>query len=76
MKNQPGFTFEQGMEQLEKIVRGMETGELALEESFEAYKKGMELYKALTRMLDEGDARIRELSADAGARDVTEEMQP
>ena len=56
------FSFEQGLEELESIVTSLESGETTLEESFDAYKKGMELYKKLKQILDEGDARITELT--------------
>lgn len=66
-------TFEDGMEALEKLVSRLETGDLPLEESFEAYERGVKLYRALEKMLDEGDARIRALT-ESGVEDITEEV--
>lgn len=54
--------FEQGMEELEKLVRALETGELPLEESFAAFEKGMAIKARLEQMLSEGDRRIRVLT--------------
>ncbi len=57
------LNYEDGIAQLEEIVNTLEQGSISLEESFKAYKQGMELYKALKAILDEGDARIVELTA-------------
>ena len=35
------FTFESGMDELETLVRGLESGSLPLEESFQAFERGM-----------------------------------
>ncbi|MBQ4227712.1 MAG: exodeoxyribonuclease VII small subunit [Clostridia bacterium] len=56
------LNYEDGIAQLEEIVNTLEQGSISLEESFKAYKQGMELYKALKAILDEGDARIEELT--------------
>ena len=57
------LNYEDGIAQLEEIVNTLEQGSISLEESFKAYKQGMELYKALKAILDEGDARIVELTS-------------
>ena len=56
------LNYEDGIAQLEETVNTLEQGSISLEESFKAYKQGMELYKALKAILDEGDARIEELT--------------
>ena len=56
------WTFEPGMAELEATVRALEGGQLALNDSFEAYKRGAELYQKLKAMLDEGEARITMLT--------------
>lgn len=56
-------SFEQGMEELEGLVRALETGELPLEESFKAFERGMVLKARLEKLLAEGDKRIRVLTA-------------
>ena len=56
------LNYEDGIAQLEEIVNTLEQGSISLEESFKAYRQGMELYKALKAILDEGDARIEELT--------------
>ncbi len=56
------ITFEEGMQELEALVHGLETGELSLEDSFKAYEKAVALKNSLSAMLDEGDRRIRVLT--------------
>ncbi len=58
------FTFESGMEELEKLVRELESGEMPLEESFQAFERGMALKARLQKLLEEGDRRIRVLTGD------------
>ena len=73
------ITFEEGMQELEALVHGLETGELSLEDSFKAYEKAVALKNRLCALLDECDRRIRVLT-DAGetgldAQIDTEEAQ-
>ena len=56
------FTFESGMDELETLVRDLESGSLPLEESFQAFERGMALKKRLEALLEEGDRRIRVLT--------------
>ena len=56
------FTFESGMDELETLVRDLESGSLPLEESLQAFERGMALKKRLEALLEEGDKRIRVLT--------------
>ena len=56
------FTFESGMDELETLVRDLENGALPLEESFQAFERGMALKRRLEKLLEEGDKRIRVLT--------------
>lgn len=62
------LTFEEGMQELEEIVRSLEQGQMPLEESFKAFERATILQKSLQKMLDEGDRRIRVLMEN-GERD-------
>ena len=68
------ITFEEGMQELEELVRALELGEMPLEESFKAFEKATELQKTLQAMLDEGDRRIRVLTQN-GERPMEGETQ-
>jgi len=65
------MTFESGMEKLESIVRAMESGDMPLEESFQAYEEGMKIAKELKNILKAGDERIRVLT-ESGEREMGE----
>jgi exodeoxyribonuclease VII small subunit len=65
--------FEDGIAQLEEIVKNLEEGTLPLDQCFEAYEHGIKLVKALEALLDEGEARIRKLTADGEAAFEAEE---
>ena len=67
------ITFEEGMQELETLVRALELGEMPLEESFKAFEKATELHKTLQAMLDDGDRRIRVLTQ--GEETLLEEEQ-
>ena len=69
------FTYEDGVRELQQIVEQLERGETPLEESFKAFEKGMKLAEKLKKILNDGDARIRELtSAGERAFDAGEEI--
>ena len=69
------ISFEEGMQELEALVQGLEAGELSLEDSFKAYEKAVALKNSLGALLDEGDRRIRVLT-DAGERELDTEEAP
>ena len=56
-------TFEEAMAELEALVRKMEEGKLALEESVEAYTRGTELVHLCRAKLVEAETRVRKLEA-------------
>lgn len=66
------LTFEDGMQELEEIVRSLEMGQMPLEESFKAFERATALKKSLEEMLSEGDHRIRVLTEN-GEREMEEE---
>jgi len=51
--------FEIALAELEAIVANMEGGQLELEASIAAYKRGMELMKHCQAQLSEAEAQIR-----------------
>ncbi|MCE1241760.1 exodeoxyribonuclease VII small subunit [Oryzomicrobium sp.] len=58
-------TFEDALAELERLVQGMEGGQLPLEASLEAYRRGMELLKLCQGQLAEAEQRIQVLEAGA-----------
>lgn len=53
--------FEQQLESLEKIVREIDSGELSLEQSVEAFERGVKLVRSLNSKLDEVEKRVEVL---------------
>ena len=50
--------FEAGLQELENIVREMESGELPLERALELFEKGMKLSEACRKQLEEAETRV------------------
>ena len=57
-------TFEAALAELESIVASMEAGQLPLEQSLAAYKRGAELLKYCQSALAEVQQQVRILEAD------------
>ena len=58
---QPIRTFEASLEELEKIVKELESGDLPLERSLELFEKGMALSEACRKQLEDAETRIEML---------------
>ena len=57
----PGPSFEAGLQELENIVREMESGDVPLERSLELFEKGMKLSDACRKQLEEAETRVEML---------------
>ena len=57
--NQENKTFEENMRRLEQIVRAMERGDVALEESLNLFKEGTELVRSCGKLLDEAELQVK-----------------
>ena len=68
------MTFEESMERLEQIVRSMERGEVALEESLKLFQEGTELVKNCSKLLEEAQLQIQKVSVGADGNPVMEEF--
>lgn len=56
------MTIEEAFAQIEEIVTKLEDEEISLEDSFEEYKKGMELVKLCNEKIDVVEKKVLELS--------------
>ena len=59
-------SFEQGLEQLEAIVKEMESGELPLERALDLFERGMKLSETCRKQLEEAETRVEILTKRAG----------
>ncbi len=84
MSDQPGtnddiasMSFEQAMEQLEKIVASLETGDVPLNRSIEIYERGEALKGHCEKLLKAAEDRIEKIRLDRnGAAAGTEPLDP
>lgn len=56
---QNNFDFENSLQQLESLVDAMEKGELSLEESLQAFEKGVALTRACQDALTNAEQRVQ-----------------
>ncbi len=68
--NQTNKTFEANMERLEQIVRAMEKGDVALEESLKLFQEGTELVQNCTKLLDEAELQVTKIVTGADGAPV------
>ena len=59
--NQNNMTFEQSMQRLEQIVRAMERGDVALEESLKLFQEGTELVRNCNQLLDDAQLQVKKI---------------
>ena len=54
-------TFESALDQLEKVVRELESGDLPLERSLDLFSRGVELSEACRKQLEDAETRVEAL---------------
>lgn len=60
------LSFEESIAELETIVERMESGELSLESSLEAFEKGMHLSREAQAALASAELKVQELTEQQG----------
>ena len=63
-KSDKQLTFEEALAELESIVQTMEGGQLSLEKSLAAYKRGAELLQFCQRQLQDAQQQVKVLEAE------------
>ena len=66
------LSFEDALTELEKIVRGLETGAADLKTSIDSYERGMALKKHCDAKLKEAQGRIEKITVLDGGKTTTE----
>ena len=69
------INFEKTLQELEKLVEKMESGELSLEESLQCFEKGVALTRSCQKALAEAEQKVRILLQQEGAESL-EDMEP
>jgi exodeoxyribonuclease VII small subunit len=67
--------FETRLDELERVVKELEKGELPLEKSLELFEKGMKLSADCKRQLEEAETRV-ELLIKRGSKIVAAPFEP
>ena len=57
----PVASFEDRLDELERVVKELEAGDLPLERSLELFEKGMRLSEACRKQLEEAETRVEAL---------------
>ena len=68
------LTFEESMARLEQIVRAMERGDVALEESLKLFQEGTELVRSCSKLLDETQLQVKKIMTAPDGSPVEEEF--
>ena len=68
--------FESAMGQLETLVSKMESGDLSLDESLEAFEKGVHLTRFCQDQLQKAELKIQELNSKGEIIEIDQENEP
>ena len=68
-------TFEESMIRLEQIVRAMERGDVALEESLKLFQEGTELVSNCQKLLDDAKMQVKMIMTAADGSPVEEDFR-
>ncbi|MBQ4642357.1 MAG: exodeoxyribonuclease VII small subunit [Oscillospiraceae bacterium] len=63
-------SFEENMQRLEQIVRAMERGDVALEESLKLFQEGTELVRSCGKLLDDAELQVKKITTAADGSPV------
>ena len=73
--NPQNKTFEECMARLEQIVRAMERGDVALEESLKLFQEGTELVRSCQKLLDDAQLQVKKIMTAPDGSPVEEDFQ-
>ena len=66
----PVESFESSLDQLDKVVKELEAGDLSLERSLELFERGMGLSETCRKQLEEAETRVEMLIRKEGKMTV------
>lgn len=73
--NPQNKTFDESMARLEQIVRAMERGDVALEESLKLFQEGTELVRSCQKLLDDAQLQVKKIMTAPDGSPVEEDFQ-
>ena len=69
-------SFESAMERLETLVSRMESGDLSLEESLNAFEQGVQLTRFCQDQLKNAELKVQELNSKGEFIEIDQENEP
>ncbi len=63
--------IETAMQELERLVETLEQGDLPLEESLQAFERGVTLTRVCQQALDEAEQKVKMLSGESDSAELT-----
>ena len=64
------LSYKEASQELERIIRALESGDMELEESLESYTRGVELLRSLRTRLEDAEQKVSVLMKDIDGSDV------
>ena len=68
------MSFEQRMQRLEQIVRAMERGDVALDESLKLFQEGTDLVRSCAKLLDDAELQVKKVMTAPDGSPVMEDF--
>ena len=68
------MSFEQRMQRLEQIVRAMERGDVALDESLKLFQEGTDLVRSCAKLLDDAELQVKKVMTAQDGSPVMEDF--
>ena len=65
-------TFEENLENLDKIIESLESGELSLDDAIREYENAMKLIKSSSKILNEAEGKLLKVIEKNGEIDIEE----
>lgn len=72
--NENSHTFEENMGRLEQIVRAMERGDVALEESLKLFQEGTALVQSCSKLLDDAELQVKKIAVGQDGTPIEEDF--
>ena len=70
------LSYKEASQELERIIRALESGDMELEESLESYTRGVELLRSLRERLADAEQKVSVLMKDVDGNDALVDAAP
>ena len=70
------ISFEQALKNLETIVKNLESGATALDDSLENYENGIKLVRRCNTLLDNAERKVKKLARNEAGEVIEEDFEP